>query len=340
MMLHFLVLGSFELAYLMGWTRSSLARSVLTSAYPEWQQEPPTREVEIILEEDPTPETFFDADPSMEDEKPEQADYYAVVDALAGDPDPADEQDQPTLEGDQEKVPKAASTLQPAPAEDVSQAPAPVEPSQETTQSPFDSQTDQEVVSSPENSESSEQKPADAMVEEEVPLPLEPESVLPADHLVRPKVVIPQTPKPNKVRPRPKSLAEARKRNGMLEGDAMKQEGGMDRFRMEASPDLMSTPFGAYDAAIIQAIQQRWFALLDGTPSARSASGKVLLNFDLMADGSIANMSVVEDTVGVIQSLLCQRAVLDPQPYGKWPSDMRRMIGEDRRKIRFTFYYN
>ncbi|MEL0061214.1 MAG: hypothetical protein VW711_13750, partial [Verrucomicrobiales bacterium] len=117
--------------------------------------------------------------------------YYAVVDALAGDPDPADEQDQPTLEGDQEKVPKAASTLQPAPAEDVSQAPAPVEPSQETTQSPFDSQTDQEVVSSPENSESSDPKPADAMVVEEVPLPLEPESVLPADHLVRPKVVIP-----------------------------------------------------------------------------------------------------------------------------------------------------
>ena len=104
-MLHFLVLGSFELAYLMGWTRSSLARSVLTSSYPEWQQEPPNREVEIILEEDPTPETFFDADPSMEDEKPEQADYYAVVDALAGDPDPADEQDQPTLEGDQEKNP-------------------------------------------------------------------------------------------------------------------------------------------------------------------------------------------------------------------------------------------
>ena len=79
----------------------------------------------------------------------------------------------------------------------------------------------------------------------------------------------------------------------MLAGDAMKQEGGMDRFRMEASPDLMSTPFGAYDAAIIQAIQQRWFALLDGRPSARSASGKVLLNFDLMADGSIINMSSV-----------------------------------------------
>ena len=56
--------------------------------------------------------------------------------------------------------------------------------------------------------------------------------------------------------------------------------------------------------------------------------------------GSIINMSVVEDTVGAIQALICQRAVLDPQPYGKWPSDMRRMIGEDRRKIRFTFYYN
>jgi len=114
----------------------------------------------------------------------------------------------------------------------------------------------------------------------------------------------------------------------------------MKRFRLEASPDLLATPFGAYDAAIIQAIQLRWFSLLEGMPSARSAKGKVLLRFDLMADGNIGNMTVVEDTVGVIQSLICQRAITDPAPYGKWPPDMRRMIGEDRRRIRFTFYYH
>ena len=36
---------------------------------------------------------------------------------------------------------------------------------------------------------------------------------------------------------------------------------------------------------------------------------------------------------------LCQRAVLDPAPFEKWPSDMRRIIGSDRREVRFTFYY-
>ena len=108
----------------------------------------------------------------------------------------------------------------------------------------------------------------------------------------------------------------------------------------ESSPDLLATPFGAYDAAIIQAIQQRWFGLLEGLPSVRNASGKVTVKFQLMSNGKIMEMSVEEDTVGVIQSLLCQRAISDPAPYGKWPSDMRRLVGADYRQIRFSFYYN
>jgi hypothetical protein len=50
-------------------------------------------------------------------------------------------------------------------------------------------------------------------------------------------------------------------------------------------------------------------------------------------------MTMVDNNVGEVLGLLCQKAVLDPAPFAAWPSDMRRMLG-DSRQIRFTFYYN
>jgi hypothetical protein len=32
--------------------------------------------------------------------------------------------------------------------------------------------------------------------------------------------------------------------------------------------------------------------------------------------------------------------VLDPSPFDKWPREMRLMVGEDSRRITFTFNYN
>ncbi len=120
----------------------------------------------------------------------------------------------------------------------------------------------------------------------------------------------------------------------------MKQEGGVKRYRLQSTPDLLATPFGDYDSRVIQAIQQRWFSILASMPTVRNARGKVVLKFDMRSDGSILGLEVVEDSVGVIQSLVCQKAVSEPAPYGAWPDDMRRMIGTDRREVRFSFFYN
>ena len=51
-------------------------------------------------------------------------------------------------------------------------------------------------------------------------------------------------------------------------------------------------------------------------------------------------MKVNESNVGELLCLLCQRAVLDPAPYARWPSDMRQVLGEDHREVVFTFHYN
>ena len=135
------------------------------------------------------------------------------------------------------------------------------------------------------------------------------------------------------------ALARQQQRVG-LAGEKMKQDGGVKRRALESSLDVQATPFGAYDAAIIDAVQRRWYYLLDSRDFARDRTGKVMLEFRLNYDGRITDMKVAENTVDELLCLLCQKAVMDPAPYAAWPSDLRRLVGADYREVRFTFFYN
>ena len=141
---------------------------------------------------------------------------------------------------------------------------------------------------------------------------------------------------------RPRTLKEALARlqpDDRLAGQKMKQEGGVKRHYLEPGFDARATPFGAYDRALILAVEQRWFALLDQRDYASDARGRVVVQFQLHYDGKVTDVSIAENTAGEVLGLLCQKAVQDPAPFGTWPSDMRRLAG-DTRYIQFTFYYN
>jgi hypothetical protein len=139
---------------------------------------------------------------------------------------------------------------------------------------------------------------------------------------------------------RPRTIKQAlAQQSHQLPGQQMKQEGGMHRQALVSSLDVKATPFGAYDAAFIAAVTQRWYDLLDSRQFAMDRSGKVTLRFHLNYDGSIADMKVLENTVGDVLGYVCQKAVTDPAPFSPWPSEMRRLIGENYREITFTFYY-
>ncbi len=140
-------------------------------------------------------------------------------------------------------------------------------------------------------------------------------------------------------RPRTIKEALARQQANRLPGQKMKQEGGVKARLDMASLDAKATPFGAYDAALVEAISQRWFTLLEERDYASDSRGKVILQFHLHYDGRITDMSVAGNTAGEVLGLICQKAVMDPAPFAQWPSDMRRMMG-DTRSIQFTFYYN
>ncbi len=141
---------------------------------------------------------------------------------------------------------------------------------------------------------------------------------------------------------RPRTIREAllRQNRNQLAGEKMKQDGGVNRSHIEASFDVKATAFGAYDAAFIQAVEQRWFDLLDNMSYNGYRRGKVLVQFHLNYNGSISDLKVVEENVGLELSLMCQKAISDPAPYDKWPREMRLMVDKDYREIQFAFYYN
>lgn len=143
-------------------------------------------------------------------------------------------------------------------------------------------------------------------------------------------------------RPRPRTLQEAlaRRAPDQIPGQRMKQAGGVARRANVAMVDARGTTFGAYDAAFVAAVAERWYALLDQVKYDGYRPGRVVLQFNLHHDGRITDLRVAESTVSDMLSLLCQKAVLDPAPYERWPREMRLMVGKDTRPIQFTFYYN
>jgi len=101
--------------------------------------------------------------------------------------------------------------------------------------------------------------------------------------------------------------------------------------------DPKSTPFGAYDVQVIQAVQKRWFALVDRNPVLRLRTGRVVVSFQLFRDGSVANVKVIESSGDGVEEYLCQQAVNDSKPFPNWPASTA--VNNDSRELRFTFQY-
>ena len=157
----------------------------------------------------------------------------------------------------------------------------------------------------------------------------------------------PPEAKPQEQKPitRPRTLKEAQAQKPaqpnqqQLPSLKMKQDGGVKRKLQWSSLDVKSTAFGDYDLAIVRAVTQRWYDLLDSQRFAEDRTGKVIVYFKLKPDGSISEMKILENTVGELLGYVCEAAVHEVAPFGKWPTDMQRMINANYREISFTFYY-
>lgn len=175
-----------------------------------------------------------------------------------------------------------------------------------------------------------------------VPAPKLVEEPRPPTPAPAPTPAPPPTPEPRppaEPRARPRTVTEAKLRQSLLAGEKMRQAGGVER-KGPGRVDVVESPFGVYDEAMVAAVQNRWYALLDERRFAGGARGHVVVRFKLHSDGSVRSCEAVESSVDSLFTQLCVRSVSDPSPYEKWPSDMLRMIGAPVREMRFTFYYN
>ena len=136
-------------------------------------------------------------------------------------------------------------------------------------------------------------------------------------------------------------MNEAVQRNPALAGEKSLQPGGVQRRAHISMVDAKGSPFGDYDYAFIRAVEQRWHQLLEeNSQYLRDRQGKVVLTFKLHYDGRITEAEIDESSVGDVLGLLCQKAVVDPSPFPRWPTALRQAVRGDFREVRFTFYYD
>ena len=103
--------------------------------------------------------------------------------------------------------------------------------------------------------------------------------------------------------------------------------------------DVSQTPFSGYDRAVLKDVQKGWLDVLAQKELIRGRTGKVVVECRLDAYGRVTELRVVENDLDDLFAWLCQKAVLGPGRYPALPTSLRRMMKNDYRQIRFTFYY-
>lgn len=293
---------------------------------PNLEEPPPKREVPMV---------FVEVDPAhATPEPPKETKNYSTANSIAANPTPK-AAEVPKIEGTQTHIERTMDVPKPQPPKPLE--PKPPEPKPPEPKPPEEKKT--------------EPKPVETKQPPPEPKP-QPKPAPPGDlamNKATPKTLVPtikpESEKPvEKPRERPRTLADARARNPALAGEKAKQDGGVERRAHVSMLDARRSEFGDYDAAFVSIVQSRWYQLLDNNQFMMDRRGKVSLTFRLYQDGRISQVEVAENTVGDMLSLLCQKAVLDPAPFPKWPTEMRRQIkvqsNSEHRDVKFTFYYD
>ena len=304
LLLHLAVWGGYEGGKKLGWWEKlhKLTQSHQLAKKNPPKPPPPEAEAEVFID-------VSHAEP----EPPKQTKYYSNKNSIAANPDATRNEKQPQLNGKQKDVPKTEDVpqlvkLQPTPPPQEQTQPAPPQETPPAKTSPFASAMNMGDLKLAKLTE-----PATAKPEQQ------------------------QQPPPPRERPRTLKAAQAQQQQ--LPGQQMKQDGGVQRRRQWASLDVKATAFGDYDRAIVEAVTDHWYALLDSHHYAQDRTGKVILHFKLKYDGTVSEMRTLEYTVGETLNYFCQEAVQESAPFAKWPSDMRRQIADNYREISFVFYY-
>lgn len=280
---------------------------------------PPLKPKTPAEEEEP-PLMFVDVNPKVATpEPPPKAQYYSTQSSEAANPNPDKDLAKPKIDGAQVHKPKTETINNP-----------------KSVPAPPSTKTPPKEPEPPKETPNTEPKPKGGLTAGEL-TQAKPE-LRPSDGLVPNTSGLSPSP-PKKERVRTLAQAAANQAEGGMVGQKMLQDGGVKKNHIAPALDVKASPFGAYDQALIAAIENRWFSLLREQHFARDATGAVVVSFRLSADGKITEMKIEDTTVGDLMAYICERAISDPAPFATWPSDMKRIVGKSYRDVHFTFYY-
>jgi len=115
-------------------------------------------------------------------------------------------------------------------------------------------------------------------------------------------------------------------------------------FRADATEtNIVTTIFHQYDETNFSKISDRFFELMDSTPSYKTspppgpAPGGVIMAFHLFPDGHIDDLKVESATVEEARVKVCKKAILDLSPFVSWSKNIRQAYTNDFRPIHYTF---
>lgn len=343
-----------HLAAIVGWEVLQVAVRAFPQLFPAWVQQAVQPRPDAARQVAPAPEaprpapdeveiplTFLEVDPSLAtEEAPKDSRFYSTANTLAGNPNPpkAGARD-PAVDGRREQVPRTLDVARPAPRPEVASPPPPAEAERRpATEAPRKEQPAQVAREKAAEEPEAGRKPGELQLAKASP---DARVERPQPQAARPprEAQPAQEAQPAAPARKYRRVAEAREAKGLMVGEKMRQDGGVPRFQLESSLDVKASPFANYDAQLIYAVQQRWYALLDEQKFALERTGKVVVRFNLHADGTISDMTQVQSDVGDLWAFVCESAVMTPAPYARWPAAMRRLIGRDVREVTFTFHY-
>jgi hypothetical protein len=300
LLLHVTVWGGYEIGKKLGWWQEWHLPAWLHKTAKKNPPPPMQPPAEV------QPEIFVDVT-QPEAEPPKKTIYYSDKNSHASNPVEDKNSSQPKMDGKQKDSPKTEdvtkfSKLQPSPA-----------PQKESQPSPPAQPTEAAEPSSPNNlGDVKPTKLADKKTDE-------------------------QKPAPPQEKPRPRTINEALAQK-QLPGRKMQQDGGA-HISFQSNLDVKSTLTGDYDRRIIDAVSQHWYNLLDSQKFALDRTGQVQVHFKLKYDGTVEEVTIVNNSVGIMLGYVCQAAIEQAAPFGKWPDGVRETIGANFREVTFTFDY-
>lgn len=333
LLVHLFVFGTWKIGQNQGWWRGWHYPAWISRLTPKLLQ--PMSPKKMVLHPKPAQPSqlmFVDVDPALADAAPpKKPKYYSADNSAAANPHPKEAQNV-EIKGHQKKVMKTTP--------DAKLQPKPLEPSPPKQMAKV--QHAKPLQPTPKMVEAARTQEAKALPQK---------AYVPGDLVMAKPAERPQDKngqsktengdqaqtQPEPVHERPRTIAEAMAQRGML-GQKTEQDGGVRRHRLDSTLDVMKTSYGNYDREFIDAVQTRWFQLLENRTV--EGTGKVVVEFRLLPDGRITNMRMVENEMSDLLGVFCEEAIRDPAPYRPWPDEMRRDMGQDYRDVTFTFYYS